>query len=309
MFLPLYFRLFYIAVAPVFFLIWGIREGRRAPDDRNVKLALQLLAGASVLTAIISYGTTRTIFRDDIIYVILICPLLYAGLFFGTQRLFDAHRETMDEWLETEETENTKRIRVRQSIGRRAKRFFILLALTILSMFAFALGLDGGQDGVALIGALGLLVFGFATLIGLFPYLATLTARSIVTIDASETALHLTDPDETISFASVTEIAVRSANDESFAVQPQRTDRGLFVGGTGAAGASFAAASVVGATSKAVGEVAGQSAVLGLHIVRSGSDCSVEIAHGGGRRTVAAYLNKKEAHFLAQQIANICQTG
>jgi hypothetical protein len=304
--LPLYFRLFYLVVTPAFFVYWGIREGRRKPKHRNTSLTLGMLLGATIATAIISYGTTSALFRGDIIYSVLFFSTANALLFWGARNLFNAHRESMADWFQVEETASGYQLRVRQGTGRRAKRFFTLLGLTVLSAVCAVVGMNSGLGAMTLLGVLGFLVCAFATAFGVFPYVSSLTTQSVVTLEATQTAFEFGENTaSSIPFAEVTEIVVRSANDESFAVSPKRTERDIFVGGTGATGTAFAAASVVGAGTKAVGEIAGQSALIGIHIVRSGSDFSVEIAHAGSRSVVAAFLSKDEAQYLAQYLADL----
>jgi hypothetical protein len=58
---------------------------------------------------------------------------------------------------------------------------------------------------------------------------------------------------------------------------------------------------------KGVGEIGGQSAILGIHIVRSKSDCSVWIGYTEGKAKVAEFLSSEEAQILASRLLEALQ--
>ncbi|MEO1748186.1 MAG: hypothetical protein AAFR27_06105, partial [Pseudomonadota bacterium] len=109
MFLPAFFNIIPNIIAPAFFVYWGWREGKRPPNERNISLALLLLAAVSAVCWMISYATqsqlTRNLNPNDIYFDALMLPAFYALLFFAARRIFDAHRETMANWIEAVESD------------------------------------------------------------------------------------------------------------------------------------------------------------------------------------------------------------
>jgi hypothetical protein len=305
------------------FAIFGFMEARTHPNDRKTGTAIVALGIAFLITLFIAWGTTSPMFKGDVIPGAAFFTAVYGALFFGGRAVFNQHRginaseltrsdgQPLKEWLEHEETEHGERFLIRQGAHRRISRFIFLVVAAFLSFVCILFGLTTGQDLFTVLGALGLLIFGLSATVGLFPFLAGFGAPSVVSIELEKNGLIIGDATTPISYSSITNIYVRNSTEESSAsiarTDAQRTDRQIFIGGTGAVGASFAAASVAGSMAKGVGEIGGQSAILGIHIVRSKSDCSVWIGYTEGKAKVAEFLSSEEAQILASRLLEALQ--
>lgn len=311
------------------FALWGGLEGRKvAPKRRAPVLAVAFLAliaagpfhdwlwrlagfplPASEFYLYFGYGGPLSF--------ALIALGLHAVARWGSERvLLGANTSTCDSkpWFSAKKTESGTIFTIEQGVKKRRWNFLWVALGTAVPLLWTVWVLEQGRymhpviDVITLIALLVGFLGIIATALGGMPFLASFWAKRFVTIEISPRGVVLNGEEGTlIPRNQIIEIAWQSDNDASAeaceAFDARQSSSTVVVGGTGTLGANIAAASVAAAAAKSAGRTGGAAAVLGLYMVRSGSDCHVNISHSGRRAQVARMLSKEQARFAAQKLA------